>query len=413
MTTQTLNLERTPLLVDGQATSSRLPTIVRGVTKMFYMQVCNCMISLGFLLLPVNAEALPCKIPVFRYALEHWTPAPYEVVIVHRGTLSEKAIKLVEDLKAKAADPKNPGNLKIKSIDVDQGVESKLLIQALGTGYSTSIQSPEIILLYPAESQSGPFAWRGPLTAENVDALLNSPARAQIAEWILDGESLIWVLIGTGELEKDAKTEKLIRSEITRLEQEIVMRDIDVIESEKQFGTDTKVELRLGIKLLVLDRNDPLEQVFAATIVRSEEDLSELGEPIAMPVFGRGRAYLSLAGKGINPKMIEATCRFLIADCSCEVKRLNPGVDLLFSKDWEGSIVGRVSEVTSSSDSTGTTVLVSIPPGQTQQATDEGMDVSDEPKLEKSVDLTVVFLGAGLVLLLGFVLVAIAARMRS
>lgn len=296
--------------------------------------------TLVFFAPSVATENLPCKIPVFRYALEHWQPDVYEVAVLHRGKLSEDSEKLVAKMEARASDPSGFVNLKTVRVDVEKGGDSELLKQVLGPGFRESIVSPEIVLLYPAESQSGPLAWRGPLTAENVDAIFDSPARKQIADWILDGESVVWVLVGVGDATKDKPPEHLLRSEITRLEKVIKMRDIDVIESEKQYGKDTNVELRLGIKLLVLDQDDPKEKIFAATLKRSEDDLEELGQPFAIPVFGRGRAHLSLAGKGINPKMIEMTCRFLIGDCSCEIKRLNPGVDLLFEENWDESVVG-------------------------------------------------------------------------
>ncbi len=372
------------------------------------------LIALAFIVPPLNRDPAPCKIPVFRYALENWIPAPYEAVIVHRGTLSEDAKAWVTKLQESASNPKRPVNLKVKTINVAEDPESELLSQVLGTGYQDSIASPELVLLYPAESQSGPLAWRGPLTAEHVEALLDSPARAQMTKWILDGESVVWVLIGGGDPEKDDAAEQLVRAEIAKLETELVMRDLEVIQSEKQFGSDTKVELRLGIKLLVLDRNEPQEKIFAATILNSEADLSELSEPIVMPVFGRGRAYLSLAGKGINPKMLETTCRFLIADCSCEVKRLNPGVDLLFSVDWDGSITGTVAEDPPSPSPTGSSVYVDIPPGNAtpDRPTDGASVETPEPKVIPIFGSRLMIWITGLTLL-GIALVSILTRFPS
>ncbi len=381
---------------------------------MVFSKLCFCLITMVLVVPPLNPTPVPCKIPVFRYALENWSPAPYEVVIVHRGTLLGDAKTLVAKMETMAADSQSPVNLRVKSVDVAEDVESELLTQVLGAGYRNSIESPEIILLYPAESESGPLAWRGLLTAENVDALFDSPARTQITEWILDGESVVWILIGGGDPEKDEAAERLVRTEIARLEKELVMRDIEVIESEKQFVSDTKVELRLGIKLLVLDRNQPQEKIFAATLVNSEDDLDELGEPIVMPVFGRGRAYLSLAGKGISPRMLEATCRFLISDCSCEVKRLNPGVDLLFSVDWDGLVAETVSKDESLPVFTGDSVYVDIPPGNVaQNQPNVGVSLTTDKTQTTTLlsgNLTVWI--AGLVFF-GIAIVAISTRLRS
>ena len=49
---------------------------------------------------PRPASAHTCSIPVFRYALERWIPGPYEVLVYHRGPLSEadrKTLKEMED----------------------------------------------------------------------------------------------------------------------------------------------------------------------------------------------------------------------------------------------------------------------------------------------------------------------------
>ncbi len=196
------------------------------------------------------------------------------------------------------------------------------------------------MLFYPQYSQSGPLAWRGTLSAENIEALIDSPARQKITKWILEGESAVWILVGIGDKEKDKAAEDELRKELARLEKEIKLTDIEIIKAEKEFSNESNVVLKLGFKLLVLDRNDPKEKILAATLLRSESDLLDLKEPIAIPVFGRGRSYLALAGKGINADMIEESCRFLAGDCSCEVKRQNPGVDLLFAVNWDDLVVG-------------------------------------------------------------------------
>ncbi|NOZ39573.1 MAG: hypothetical protein GXP24_05025 [Planctomycetes bacterium] len=277
---------------------------------------------------------------MFRYALEHWHPDPYRAVILHRGTLSEEDEKLVAKLEAMPTDPNTSANMIVRRVDVEQDEESPDLTELLGPDYRESLESPEIALLYPQGSLSGPLAWRGRLTAENVDALVRSPARSQITDWILAGESAVWVLVGAGDAVADKLAEETLRTQLDLLENELKLRDMEIIEAESQFGKETKVELRLGLKLLVLDRTDPKEKIFAAMLLRSEENLEELGQPVAIPVYGRGRAFLALAGKGIKRRNIEESCRFLIGDCSCEVKRQNPGVDLLFALNWDEQVVG-------------------------------------------------------------------------
>jgi hypothetical protein len=51
-------------------------------------------------------------------------------------------------------------------------------------------------------------------------------------------------------------------------------------------------------------------------------------------VFGRGRVLYALAGRGINADNIREACEFLVGPCSCQVKEMNPGVDLLMDVAW-------------------------------------------------------------------------------
>ncbi len=63
-------------------------------------------------------SALACKVPVFRYALEHWQPDPYLAIVLHRGPLSEEAEALVAKLEERVDDQSNFVNLLVKRVDV-------------------------------------------------------------------------------------------------------------------------------------------------------------------------------------------------------------------------------------------------------------------------------------------------------
>ena len=70
--------------------------------------------------------------------------------------------------------------------------------------------------------------------------------------------------------------------------------------------------------------------------MQSESDLLEhTDEPMVFPVFGRGRLLGCLFGEYITKKHIDEATFFLSGACSCEVKDLNPGVDLLMAAPWD------------------------------------------------------------------------------
>jgi len=43
------------------------------------------LIAIFVVTLAAAGVAHACQVPVFRYALERWTPDPYEAFVIHRG----------------------------------------------------------------------------------------------------------------------------------------------------------------------------------------------------------------------------------------------------------------------------------------------------------------------------------------
>jgi hypothetical protein len=70
-------------------------------------------------------------------------------------------------------------------------------------------------------------------------------------------------------------------------------------------------------------------------LLGSEPGLSEVQGPIVFAIYGRGRLLCALHGKDLTPERLGAVARFLCGACSCRVKELNPGIDLLLAADWE------------------------------------------------------------------------------
>jgi hypothetical protein len=98
--------------------------------------------------------------------------------------------------------------------------------------------------------------------------------------------------------------------------------------------------VRFGV--VEIARNDPDEELLVQTLLESEPDLARSDEPMAFPVFGRGRALYALVGAGIGEKNIREACQALLAWCSCDIKAQNPGTDLLISADWSRPFGGQM-----------------------------------------------------------------------
>jgi hypothetical protein len=66
-----------------------------------------------------------------------------------------------------------------------------------------------------------------------------------------------------------------------------------------------------------------------------QSGLAATREPWLAVVFGRGRVLGAWPAKGFGDEQIEEVCLFLLGACSCQVKNLNPGWDLLLRVDWD------------------------------------------------------------------------------
>ena len=102
---------------------------------------------------------------------------------------------------------------------------------------------------------------------------------------------------------------------------------------------------------LAISRSDPQERMLLEMLLKSEPDLGDYADgPIVFPVFGRGRALYALASEGINADTIRETIAFITGPCGCEIKMLNPGVDLLMSVNWDAAVMQFYQEFYESMD---------------------------------------------------------------
>jgi hypothetical protein len=252
-------------------------------------------VALGLLLVsPVWA----CDTPVYRYALESWPADNYRATVVHRGPLAAEAQRLVNRLRERAAS----ANLAVELLDLDHPPEP------LPEKWRTIDVSagPRLVLNYPAPAGIDAEVWSGALTPEAVDTLLDSPLRRQVVAHLRAGET-VWLLLESGMKEADDAAAKVV--------------------GEGRPESPPSALLRVR-------RDDAAEALLVRQLLGSEPDLAGWREPMAFPVFGRGRVLYALVGAGITAENVRKAAGFLGGDCSCTIKRDNPGTDLLLTADW-------------------------------------------------------------------------------
>lgn len=281
--------------------------------------------------------AWACQVPVFRYALERWKPDSYRICIVTDGPLDSHQSSWLEPLKELS---RGQAPLELELIDVSTSESSldPILQEALKQTIAPSF-GPQVVVTYPKRSTVSGVAHSCPLTSENVSNLIDSPARQEIVRRLTSGDSAVWVLVQSGDPEKDRVALEALQSQLQLEETRLKLPSADELELTAQQLAATRIPLRIGFSVLAVRRDDPEERFLLNSLLNSEPDLHEYSdEPLAFPIFGRGIVLYALVGKGISPETIKTACSFIVGPCSCQVKEQNPGFDLLLSHDWDGAL---------------------------------------------------------------------------
>lgn len=305
--------------------------------------------------------ALACSVPVFRYALERWQPSPYRVVVFHRGPLSATGQRLAASL----ATNMPPANVTVEFVDVSSPVPPEL--ETCWKQHERSAL-PLITVHYPIGSAARGETFAGPLDEATVRRVRESPARREIARRILRGDCAVWVLLESGVRSVDDATARRIEARLRHLENVLTLPKVAAEDLAQGLLSVPESQLKVAFSLVRVSRQDPAEQVLVRMLRGSEDDLHEERQPMAFPVFGRGRALFALVGEGIGEEMIDEACSFVIGPCSCVVKEENPGLDLLFAEDWDGGIGSPQVQPHATPELTGLTaapVLTNSPAGAT------------------------------------------------
>jgi len=276
----------------------------------------------GAIFLFPSYSAYACSTPVFRYAMERWPADYYEGLVIHKGPLAndDPAAKLLQTGDAEFL------NLRVSPIDIASS-ESGNLTGLLGGPLPETL--PALVLWYPfSKGRAAPF-WTGQFTPETIKALIQSPKRQELARRLIAGQTAVWIFIQSGKAGKDKTAMQLIEKELDTAIKELK-------EMAPPLAEELQVpEVSYEFSVLPVSRSDPNEKMFLEMLLKSEPDLHEYAdEPIVFPTFGRGRALFALVGDGISSDNLREAIAFITGPCGCEVKMLNPGVDLLMAENW-------------------------------------------------------------------------------
>lgn len=288
----------------------------------------------------VPSLVLACSVPVFRYALERWPADPYQALVFHRGPLSDEHQALIDRLQP--AEGATPVNVQVTAVDLDGAEIEPELREAWDAEAANGEPAlPRLVLRYPTQPRT---AWSADFNADSVNQLVDSPVRREVAKRILLGNTGVWVFLETGNAARDDAAMNLLQERLAHEEATLELPEIDEQDVKDGLVTIDPAALQVRFSVIRLSRTDPAEQAFVSMLVGSEEDLKEFNDPIAFPVFGRGRVLYALIGDGINADTIGTACAELIGPCTCQIKEQNPGTDVVMSVDWDKEVVQQTKD---------------------------------------------------------------------
>ena len=266
-----------------------------------------------------------CSVPVFRYALERWTPASLRLLVFHRGEISKDDREQIRRI----TEAMRTANVRVEQVDLDGDVVADL--RAVWDKQDKSAKLPRVILRYPEVPAEAPNLWSGSLDMSAIAYLAQSPARQQLFDRLTGGSAAAILLMLSGDKTADDAARAMLVRELPRIASRIELPAA----TEEGPQVQSVLPMRLDFPIVEVPAT-PAEEPLRRMLLASEDGLADVRGPIAFPVFGRGRALCSLHGKDLEkPGELHRSLEFLCKACSCQVKELNPGVDLLIVGNWE------------------------------------------------------------------------------
>ncbi|MEO2047011.1 MAG: hypothetical protein ABGX16_10595 [Pirellulales bacterium] len=286
-----------------------------------------------------------CSVPVFRYALERWDADLYELILFHQGDLSTEHRALVDHLQTKG--PASNANIRLRFVDInveepdveepggESNADSYERVRALWKSQQAS-ELPWLVVRSPATQME---IWSGNLKDSATETLFDSPVRQEITKRLLLGQTAVWVLLD-GTSDEDLRTRNdeafaLLKQRLAEEQAQLKLPEIEEADIQNGLVDIDPDELRIEFSTLRLSREDAREKAFIQMLLATEDDLLEFQQPMAFPIFGRGRVLYALVGAGISVENIHAACAELTGPCTCQVKAQNIGADLLMSVAWD------------------------------------------------------------------------------
>jgi hypothetical protein len=222
---------------------------------------------------------------------------------------------------------------------------------------------PHVVLRCPGGRQGSPIVWAGPL-AEVEQVLAVSRPEQELARRLLSGEAVVWLVLRGSDAERANGATKLVKEQLPTL-----MNEIELPAGVGLPGSEllSRIPLEVRFSVLEVPAKEAANSLLRRTAIARSREPVDAATTLIVPVFGRGRAVQVLTLDELDADVIADSSRFLCGACSCQVKQLNPGFDLLLPVAWEERLYGEEVPAEVVADATTATAkdptYVAIPDG--------------------------------------------------
>lgn len=294
-----------------------------------------------------TALAVACNIPVFRYALERWTPDSSEIVLFTEGQPAGEAADFLTQLQQQSAAQKGPANATVLPVDITRIEDPELQGLWQQVRNSSAAKAPWVVVRSRHGRGKIVNHWSSSLQDAKNASLQNSPVRQELARRLQNGDAIVWLVLKPGKSTAPASSTLADCLKMLQQQCQLLPGSLELPEGIGLPGSElySEIPLLLQFSVLELAADNPAEKYLIQQLSGFQQQAFDAGEPLVIPVFGRGRALEVIPASKLSAELVHDLSQFLCGACSCQVKEQNPGFDLLISEDWNKALFGEEGEL--------------------------------------------------------------------
>jgi hypothetical protein len=298
-------------------------------------------IALGAIACGLPAVGWACDTPVYRYAIYHWTAAPYHVVYFKQVTPRASDGEIAR-LVGKLGEGDAPANLVLDTFDPTHDKIDEMPEPVQAAWKARKDAKPAYLVLTP----QGVENFAGRLETSMLREMTDSPARQKLCKQLDGGKAVVFLFVPGKEPAENHRARKAVeelpaQAGTARVSPSGFPSPVSPGGHAGQAGPAEDASARatpVELGLIEVSRSDPAEKWLIRAMMSVEPDLAGLvDQPMVFAVYGRARVLEPYVGKGITVDNLTQLVDFVTGACSCQVKDANPGVDLLTTWNWDAT----------------------------------------------------------------------------